>query len=130
MRKGKKELLVVGDRVLVKASEGEDRTKVGLLLPPGAMDKEQVQSGRVVAVGPGTPLPPFEDEVEPWKQQPGHGARYLPMQVEEGDHAVFFRKAAIEIRFEDEKYLVVPQAAILVILREPGEIPDALPEEL
>ena len=126
MRKGKKELLVVGDRVLVLPEEGEDRTDVGLLLPPGAVEKEAVQSGRVVAMGPGTPLPPPNDEdPEPWRQT-AQAARYLPMQVELGDFAVFFRKAAIEISFEAEKYLVVPQGAILVLVREP-RIPDALP---
>ena len=38
MRINNKELIVVGDRVLVKAEEGEDRTKVGLYLPPTALD--------------------------------------------------------------------------------------------
>ena len=35
-----------------------------------------------------------------------------------GDHATFFRKAAVEITFDDRRYLVVPQAAILVLLRD------------
>ena len=39
------------------------------------------------------------------------------MQARIGDHAIFFRKAAVEITFEDAKYLVVPQAAILVLVR-------------
>lgn len=129
MRKGKKELLVVGDRVLVEPEEGEDRTEVGLLLPPGAVEKEAVQTGRVVAMGPGTPLPPpNEDDPEPWRT-PSQQARFLPMQVEIGDFAVFFRKAAIEISFEGSKYLVVPQGAILVLVREP-QVPDSLPDEL
>ena len=34
------------------------------------------------------------------------------------DHAIFFRKAAVEIRFEGKRYLVVPQAAILVLVRD------------
>ncbi len=127
MRKGKKELLVVGDRVLIEPEEGETRTKVGLLLPPGAVEKEAVQSGRVTALGPGTPLPPPEAEGEPWKT-PYQTPRYLPMQVEIGDYAVFFRKAAIEITFEDSKYLVVPLAAILVLVRE-SQVPDSLPED-
>jgi co-chaperonin GroES (HSP10) len=38
-----------------------------------------------------------------------------------GDHAIFFRKAAVEITFEDQKYLVVPEAAILVLIREPSD---------
>ena len=52
--------------------------------------------------------------------------RYLPVQAEVGDFAIFFRKAAVEITFENEKYLVVPQAAILGLVRQEGggeEIP-------
>ena len=129
MRKGNKQLLVVGDRVLVEPEEGEDRTEVGLLLPPGAVEKEAVQTGRVVAVGPGTPLPPpNDDDPEPWKTT-ATAARFLPMQVDLGDFAVFFRKAAIEIAFEGQKFLVVPQGAILVLVRE-EDIPDALPDEI
>ncbi len=128
MKKGKKELLVVGDRILVRPEEGEQTTRVGLLLPPGAMEKEDVQSGVVVALGPGTPLPPPDPEEEPWKT-PYQTPRFMPMQVEIGDFAVFFRKAAIEITFEDQKYLVVPQGAILVLVREP-QVPDSLPDDL
>jgi co-chaperonin GroES (HSP10) len=128
MKKGKKELLVVGDRVLVSPEEGENRTRVGLLLPPGAVEKEEVQGGTVMALGPGTPLPPPEQEAEPWKT-PFHAPRFLPMQVEVGDFAVFFRKAAIEIAFEEEKFLVVPQSAILVLVRE-SQVPDSLPDDL
>ena len=40
------------------------------------------------------------------------------MQGRVGDHAIFFRKAAVEITFEEKRYLVVPQAAILVLVRE------------
>ncbi len=107
---------------------GERRTRVGLLLPPGAVEKEDVHGGTVVALGPGTPLPPPESEAEPWKT-PYHTVRYMPMQVQLGDYAVFFRKAAIEITFEDDKYLVVPQSAILVLVRE-AHVPDSLPDEL
>ncbi len=129
MRKGRKELLVVGDRVLVLPEGGEPRTQVGLLLPPGALEKEQVQGGTIVAVGPGLPLaPPGDDDAEPWKRTRSE-PRYLPMQVEIGDYAVFFRKAAIEITFEGERYLVVPHAALLALVRE-SRIPDTLPESL
>lgn len=129
VRKGRKELLVVGDRVLVAPEGGEIRTPVGLLLPPGAVEKESVQGGVIVAVGPGLPLaPPNEDDIEPWKRTRSE-PRYLPMQVDVGDYAVFFRKAAIEITFEGEKFLVVPHAALLVLVREP-RIPDSLPDNL
>ena len=41
----------------------------------------------------------------------------MPMQAEVGDYALFFRKAAVELAFEKRTYLVVPQAAILVLVR-------------
>ncbi|MFT6078047.1 MAG: chaperonin GroES [Planctomycetota bacterium] len=131
MKRGHKELLVVGDRVLVKAEQGERMTKVGLYLPANVAEKDEVQGGRVIAVGPGQPLPPPNDEQEPWKQ--GYrNPRFLPMEVGVGDHALFFRKAAIEITFEDERYLVVPHGAILVVVRngKDGSVPDQLPEDI
>ena len=44
--------------------------------------------------------------------------RYLPPQATEGDYAIFLRKAAIEITYEDEKYLIVPNGALLALIRE------------
>jgi co-chaperonin GroES (HSP10) len=115
-----KRLIVVGDRVLVAPEEGEERTTVGLYLPPTAVEGRQVQGGRIVARGPGTPMSePASMDEEPWKIR-GPDVRYLPMQAEVGDYALFFRKAAVEITFESKTYLVVPQAAILVLVRERG----------
>ena len=112
-----KKLAVVGDRVLIRPEEGEERTNVGLYLPSTAIDRQAVQSGRIVATGPGTPLSaPTELSDEPWKVTAGE-PKYLPMQARIGDHALFFRKAAVEITFEGTRYLVVPQAAILVLAR-------------
>lgn len=129
MRKGKKDLVVVGDRVLVSVQDGELRTPVGLLLPATAVEKDAVQGGRIVAIGPGIPLaPPTEEDSEPWKSRRSE-PRYLPMQAEIGDYAVFFRKAAIEITFEGDKFLVVPQSALLVLMREPI-VPDSLPDRI
>jgi chaperonin GroES len=113
-----KHLFVVGDRVLIEPEDGEGRTRVGLYLPPGAVDSEQVQGGRIVATGPGNPIAdPSSFDNEPWKIPSGE-TRARPMQANVGDHALFFRKAAVEITFEDVKYLVVPEAAILVLVRE------------
>jgi len=115
-----KRLIVVGDRVLVKPGEGDDRTKVGLYLPATAVDNQAVQTGKVVAVGPGTPIgAPAELNDEPWKIDRGE-PKYLPVQAEVGDFAIFFRKAAVEISFEGDKYLVVPQAALLALVRQEG----------
>jgi co-chaperonin GroES (HSP10) len=126
----KKKLVVVGDRVLVLPGEGEERTNVGLFLPKTAVDGQAIQSGRVVACGPGIPMgDPSEHEDEPWKQT-GRQARYVPMQAREGDYALFFRRAAVEIKFEGKEYLVVPHQAILALIRdeepmrtESGEFP-------
>lgn len=112
-----KKLVVVGDRVLVSPEEGEERTSVGLYLPPTAVDRQAVQGGRIIATGPGTPLSaPADLDDEPWKVPAGE-AKYVPMQARVGDYALFFRKAAVEITFESKRYLVVPQAAILVLVR-------------
>lgn len=117
----RKRLIVVGDRVLIEPEEGEDRSKVGLYLPPTAVDKQAVQGGTVIAVGPGTPVgPPAELDDEPWKIGSTE-ARYMPMQAREGDYALFFRKAAVEITFEGTTYLVVPQGAILTLVRDEPE---------
>jgi chaperonin GroES len=118
MEPSKKRLMVVGDRVLITPEEGEDRSRVGLYLPPSAVDNQAVQGGSVVATGPGTPISaPTELDEEPWKIGGGE-ARYMPVQARVGDYAIFFRRAAVEITFDERKYLVVPQAAILALVRE------------
>lgn len=113
-----KRLIVVGDRVLVTPEEGEERTNVGLYLPATAIEGRQVQGGRIVATGPGTPMgEPTQLDEEPWRIR-GPEVKYVPMQAGVGDYALFFRKAAVELTFEGRRYLVVPQAAILVLVRE------------
>lgn len=117
----KKRLIVVGDRVLIQPEEGEDRTKVGLYLPATAVDNQAVQGGTVLATGPGTAVSaPTELDQEPWKIGATE-ARYMPLQARIGDYAIFFRRAAVEITFEGTRYLVVPQAAILTLVREEDE---------
>ena len=119
MKKGRKELIVVGDRVLIRLEDGEERTKVGLYLPATAVESQAVQGGTIVATGPGTPLPEVGDHLdEPWRIGGAKDPRHIPMEAQVGDYALFFRKAAVEITFENERFLVVPQAAILALSRE------------
>ena len=121
MLRNNKQLIVVGDRVLIQPEDGDERTKVGLYLPSTAVDSQAVQAGRIVATGPGLPMPDLSGEGsdEPWKIGPtSRETRYVPMQARAGDYALFFRKAAVEITFETERYLVVPQAAILALVRD------------
>jgi co-chaperonin GroES (HSP10) len=114
-----KQLLVVGDRVLIAPEDGDERTKVGLYLPATAIDSQQVQTGLIVATGPGTAIADLSTlDEEPWKIDQREGRTTRGMQARVGDHAIFFRKAAVEITFEEKRYLVVPQAAILVLVRD------------
>jgi chaperonin GroES len=114
----KKEMIVVGDRVLLKLDEGQDKTKSGLYLPASVREKEKVAMGRVVKVGPGYPIPnPNYTEDEPWST-PKDPMRYIPLQAKDGDYAIFLREQGVEIEFEEEKYLIVPQSAVLMLVRD------------
>ena len=113
----KKELIVVGDRVLLTLDEGSEKTKSGLYLPASVREKDKVATGRVVKVGPGYPIPnPNYTEDEPWSTNK-EPMRYIPLQAHDGDYAIFLREQAIEVEYDDEKYLIVPQSAILMLLR-------------
>jgi co-chaperonin GroES (HSP10) len=112
-----KKLIVVGDRVLIRPVKQNDKTASGLYLPPGVQEKEKIQSGYVIKVGPGYPLPLPADEDDVWKGKEEQ-VRYLPLQAVEGDLAIFLQKGAIEVIYENEKYFIVPQASILMLERE------------
>jgi co-chaperonin GroES (HSP10) len=119
----KKRLLVVGDHIMVRP-EIQGKTRAGLYLPPSVAENEAVTGGWVVQVGPGLALPyPFDSEEEPWKRKENR-PRYIPPPAQEGDFAIFLRKASVEISFEDDKYLIVPNAAVLALVREELDGPD------
>ncbi|MFM8179847.1 MAG: co-chaperone GroES [Candidatus Kapaibacterium sp.] len=109
--------IVVGDRVLLKPRTQDQTTPSGLFLPPGVKENEKVQSGYVIKVGPGYPIPMVADADEPWKQ-PGDAVRYIPLQAHVGDLAVYLQNSGYELEFNGEKYIVVPQNAILLLIRE------------
>ncbi|MEM6524079.1 MAG: co-chaperone GroES family protein [Bacteroidota bacterium] len=112
-----KKLILVGDRVLIKPKKQSERTNSGLFLPPGVQEKEKIQSGYVIKVGPGYPLPLPSDEDDLWKGK-DEQIKYIPLQAEEGDLAIFLQKGAVEVVYEDDKYFIVPQASILMLERE------------
>ena len=111
----KKNLIVVGDRVLVDPDEGSEKTTSGLYLPPTVREKEKIQGGSVVKTGPGYAIPETAPE-ESWKTG-AKEVKYLPLQAAEGDYAIFLKDAAMEIEFEGRKYLIVPHSAILALVR-------------
>ena len=114
----RKKIVVIGDRVLIKPDRDEERTKVGLYLPQTVKDKEDVVGGTVVQTGPGIPLAdPADLSEEPWKRQ-SKEMKFLPVQAMPGDYALFLQKAGVEISYQGEHYIIVPQSAILVLIRD------------
>ena len=85
----------LGDKVLVKRLEAEEKTKSGIYLPESA--KEKPQEGKVVAVGPG--------RMEEGKR--------IPMEVAVGDTIIFAKYGGTEINIEGEDYLILSERDIL-----------------
>lgn len=112
-----KNIRVVGDRVLIKPRKFSEKTQSGLYLPPGVQEKERVHSGYIMKVGPGYPIPLPMEEPEPW-QEAEEVVKYIPLQVKEGDLAIFLQREAFEVMYEGEKYFIVPQSSILMVERE------------
>lgn len=111
-----KKLIVIGDRLLIKPTKPNEQTASGLYLPPGVQEKEKVQQGYVIKTGPGYAIPvPVEEE--PWKTEE-EKVKYLPLQAREGDLAIFLLSGATEVMYENEKYFIVPQGAVLMLERE------------
>ncbi len=88
----------LGDRVVLKRDDAEEKTASGLFIAGTA--KEQPQFGRVVAVGPGA--------LAEGKRQ--------PMDVKEGDKVFFSRFGGTEIKIDGEEYIVIGQSDILVVI--------------
>jgi chaperonin GroES len=93
-------IVPIGDRIVVKIEENEERTKSGIVLPDTA--KEKPQKGKVVAVGSGRLL--------------DNGKR-VELEVKEGDTVVFSKYAGTEIKLDGEKYLILSESDVLAILK-------------
>jgi len=102
--------IVVGDRVLIKPREMETPP------PASVKEKEEVQSGYIIKTGPGYAVPSSEED-EPWKESKNE-PRYIGMQAQKGDLAIYLKNGSFEIEFENEKYLIVPHSAILLLIRD------------
>lgn len=117
-RKDIDKFLMIGDKVLIKPKNPQSQTKSGLYLPP-TIQQDRIQAGYIIKTGPGYPLPSQTDEHEVWEKKEGE-VHYLPLQAKEGDLAVYLQNSAYEINFNDEKYLIVPHSAILMLIRDEG----------
>lgn len=112
-----REVVVVGDKVLIKPEE-EDKTPSGLYLPQGVSSKETVAGGYVVNVGPGYPTAEMSTDGEPWLHGNRGEMRYVPLQARKGDYAVFLRRDSIEVEIDDNKYQIVGHSSILLLIRD------------
>jgi len=90
----------LGDRVLVKRLEAEEKTKGGIVLPDTA--KEKPQKGEIVAVGKGRIL---------------ESGKVEPLEVKKGDKVLFGKYAGNEITYKEEEYLILKEEDILAILK-------------
>jgi chaperonin GroES len=88
----------LGDRVVIKKLEAEEKTKSGIVLPSQA--KEQPQMAEVVAVGPGGIVEGKE----------------IKMEVKVGDRVIFSKYAGTEIKYEDVEYTILRQNDVLAVI--------------
>jgi len=114
--KAKKNLIIIGDKVLIEPDERSDKTGSGLYLPATVKEKEKVVGGYVVKTGPGYVVHDPTSE-EPFATGKKKELKFIPLQAVEGDYAIFLKEAATEIEFEGKKYLIVPHSGILALVR-------------
>jgi co-chaperonin GroES (HSP10) len=111
-----RELILIGDKVLIEPDVQKGKTEGGLYLPQGVSEKERVRYGRIVKTGPGHPvIDPSALNAEPWVES-GRD-HYFPLQAKVGDHCIFLRDQAVEIRYDKKKFFVAPHNAILLLIR-------------
>lgn len=112
-----REVIVVGDKVLIKPEAEDSKTPSGLYLPQGVSAKETVAGGYVVNVGPGYPTAEAAADGEPWSGARGD-MRYVPLQAQRGDFALFLRRDSVEVEIDGNEYLIVGHSAILLLIRD------------
>jgi len=89
----------LGDRVLVKRVEEEEKTKGGIIIPDTA--KEKPQEGKVISVGPGA-----RDD----------SGKIQPLDLKAGDRILFGKWSGSEIKLEGEDLLIMKESDVLGVL--------------
>ena len=88
----------LGDRVVIKQLEAEEKTKSGIVLP--SQSKEKPQEAEIIAVGPGGVI----------------DGKEVKMEVKVGDHIIYSKYAGTEVKLNDEEFIIVKQSDILAIV--------------
>ena len=90
----------LGDRVLVKRVEEEQKTKGGIIIPDTA--KEKPQEGEVIAVGPGA-----RDE----------SGKIQPLDLKKGDRILFGKWSGTEVKIDDADLLIMKESDVLGVIK-------------
>ncbi len=118
-----RQVIVVGDKVLIKPEEETSKSPAGLYLPQGVAEKESVASGYIVNVGPGYPTAETVADGEPWLYGGSRPeTRFVPLQAQKGDFALYLRRDSVEVEIDGSKYVIVSHASILLLIRDPAPI--------
>jgi len=88
----------LGDRVVIKQLEAEEKTKSGIVLP--SQSKEKPQEAEVVAVGPGGTV----------------DGKEVKMEVKVGDRIIYSKYAGTEVKLDEDEFIIVKQSDILAIV--------------
>jgi chaperonin GroES len=89
----------LGDKIVIKPAKIEEKTESGIILPGSAQEKPH--QGTVVAVGSGA----LNDKGE-----------RVPMEVKVGDRVVYSKFGGVDLKYDDEEYVVIAEKDILVVL--------------
>lgn len=89
----------LGDKVVVKPAQAEEKTESGIILPGSAQEKPH--QGTVVAVGPGP-----KDE----------NGKHVALDVKEGDRVIYGKFGGVDLKYDNEEYVVLSEKDILVVL--------------
>lgn len=88
----------LADRVIIKPSPAEERTKGGIIVPDTAKEKPVI--GEIVAVGPG---------------KRGDDGKLVPMEVKVGDKVLYGKYSGTEVTVEGEEYLIMRESDIFAV---------------
>jgi len=89
----------LGDRVVIKPSPAEEKTKGGIILPDTAKEKPVV--GEIVAVGSGK----TSDE-----------GKHIAMELKVGDKVLYGKYSGTEVTIEGQEYLIMRESDIFAIV--------------
>ena len=89
----------LGDKVVVKPAKAEEKTESGIILPGSAQEKPH--QGTVVAVGPGA------------RDDKGN---HITLDVKEGDRVIYGKFGGVDLKYDNEEYVVLSEKDILVVL--------------